>query len=383
LVTPRVADPVADAGPPYAEVKGLHLKFVIRAGGVGTRLWPYSRKKLPKQFHALVGDRSMLQDALDRISPIADPADIFISTGAEQVDLVKKQLPDFPADQIIIEPALRNTGPAVGLECVILESRFPGCTVASLGSDHHIHDSAGFCHLLEAAEKAVEQMPEALLTLGVTPTRPETGFGYIRKGPQLAEYGGEPVYKAERFTEKPDLDTARAFLAEGGYLWNSNMFIWKAQTVLGLLEAHEPDIHSLLMQIRSALGTPEESDTIERLYPAMPSVAIDNAVVERASTVATVEADIGWSDIGTWQAIPDVLPTDEDGNSISGDVLNLDSHNVTVYGRPGRLVAIVDAQDLIVVDTEDAILVCPRESAQRVKDVVAKLEQDPDRARFT
>ena len=359
------------------------MKIVIRAGGVGTRLWPYSRQTHPKQFHKMVGKLTMLQEAVMRIEPLVESGGLYVSTGTGLVDLVKTQLPELPTDGLIVEPALRNTGPAVGLECVLLEARAPGCTVASLGSDHHIGKPDEFCRLLRVAEEALEDMPETLFTIGVKPTRAETGFGYIQKGDVVCEVATEPVYDVGQFTEKPDAATAQAYVDSGAYLWNSNMFVWKAQTVLDLFEAFEPEIHKLLMQIKAAVGTPDEAPVIGRVYPEMKEIAIDNAVIERADRVATLEADIDWSDIGSWGALTDVIPVDGDGNLFSGSILGIDAKNVTAYGPNGKLIALVDVEDLIVVDTPDALLICRRDDAQKVRDVVARLNAGDDLKQYT
>lgn len=349
------------------------MKFVIRAGGFGTRLWPFSRTTRPKQFHRMVGERTMLQEAVHRIRPLVGVRDLLVSTGKELVALVREQLPELPPTGLVVEPALRNTGPAVGLECVLLESRYPGCTVASLGSDHHIGKPEEFCRLLRAAGEAAEEDPDTLFTLGVKPTRVETGYGYIQKGGVARRVNGVPVYGVARFREKPDETTARAYVESGDYLWNSNMFVWKARTVLALFEQFEPDLHRILMRIQAAVGTGAERTAIEREYPRMKEVAIDNAIIERAPSVATLEADIDWSDIGSWGALQDILPVDAEGNLISGDVLNLDSRDVTAFGVEGKLIALVDVEGLVVVDTPDALLICRRDRAQRVRDVVAAL----------
>ncbi|HCR18250.1 MAG TPA: mannose-1-phosphate guanyltransferase [Candidatus Latescibacteria bacterium] len=349
------------------------MKFVIRAGGVGTRLWPFSRINRPKQFHPMVGDRSMLQVAVDRIRQIAGPDDLHVSTGSGFVSLVKEQLPELGDDRIIVEPALRNTGPAVGLECILLGTRYPGCTIASLGSDHHIGRPEEFCRLLQVAESVLKAHPEFLFTIGVKPTRPETGYGYIEKGEVVSTVNGEPVYKVEAFQEKPDAGVAKSYVDSGNHLWNSNMFVWKAQTMLDIIEDLVPEIHGRLMRIRDSVGSLEERSAIEQEYPQMPEVAIDNAVIEKAENVAALEADIGWSDIGSWTALHDVLQTDEDGNLFSGEVLGIQTRDVTAYGPDGKLIALVDVEDLVIVDTPDALLVCPRGSAQRVREVVEAL----------
>lgn len=359
------------------------MKFVIRAGGVGTRLWPFSRSRKPKQFHALAGSRTMLQEGVDRLRPMAPIEDIYVSTSAELAGLVRQQIPDLAPDRLILEPALRNTGPAVGLECVLLEARHPGCTVASLGSDHYIGKEDEFRRVLGAAGTGAEQFPDYLFTVGVRPTRAEVGYGYIRKGTMLGRAAGEPVYRVAQFTEKPDAERAREYLASGEFLWNSNIFVWKASLVLELLARHEPELHQGLMRIAQGVGTRDEAGVIAREYPALKSIAVDHALLERSSQVAALEADIGWGDIGSWAALTDVLTADEAGNLLSGEVLALDSRGVTAYGPPDKLIALVGVEDLVVVDTEDALLVCRKDQAQRVKEVLERLQAQPRYRRYT
>lgn len=358
------------------------MKIVIRAGGVGTRLWPYSRQGRPKQFHAMVGGRTMIQEAVDRIRPIVSPEDLYVSTGAASASLVREQIPDLPVERLIVEPAVRNTGPAVGLECALLEARCPDCTVASLGSDHHIGRPDEFCRLLRAAEAALKDMPDYLFTIGVKPTRVETGYGHIRKGDVLRTVHGEPVYAVSQFTEKPDEERARAYTESGHYLWNSNMFVWKAGTVLDLFARFEPEMHEVLLRIKAAVGTQDEAAAIAREYPRLKAVAVDYAIIERAGWVATLEADVDWSDIGSWDALTDVLPPDTDGNLLSGEVLLLDARNVTVYGPAHKLIALIDVENLVVVDTPDALLICRKDQAQRVRDVVDRLNREARYRRY-
>ena len=349
------------------------MKVVIRAGGIGTRLWPFSRQNRPKQFHALTGGQTMVQEAVARVLPLVGIEEVYVSTGLGLEDLVREQAPMLKRDNLIVEPALRNTGPAVGLECALLEARFPGCTVASLGSDHHIGRPEEFCRLLQVAADALEERPELLFAIGVKPTRVETGFGYIEKGKQIATVNGEPVYAVATFKEKNDAERARAYVESGRFLWNSNMFVWKARTMLNLFAQFEPEMYALLEQIGQAVGTAGEAEAIREIYPKMKAIAIDNAIIERASTVATLEADIDWSDIGAWGALTDVLPVDGLGNLFNGDVLALDAKNVTAYGPKDKVIALVDVENLIVVDTGDALLICSRDASQKVRDVVAAL----------
>ena len=351
------------------------MKFVIRAGGIGTRLWPFSRKNRPKQFHAMAGSTTMLQDAVARIAPIGHGEDVFVSTGEAMADLVQTQLPDLSAEHLLIEPALRNTGPAVGLECALLEARFPGCVVASLGSDHYIGKNEEFCRLLQAAEAAIESHPDYLFTLGVTPTRAETGYGYIRRGALLETVRDVEIHAVDAFTEKPDIARAQEYVESGQYLWNSNMFVWKAETVLNLFARYEPEMYQILERIGQAVGSGREREVIAEAYPQLKAVAIDNAIIERAEKVATIESDIEWGDIGTWAALTDVLPTDEQGNLFSAQVVALDSQNTTVYAPSGKVVALIGMEDVVVVDTEDALLICRKDEAQRVRDVLETLEK--------
>jgi mannose-1-phosphate guanylyltransferase len=360
------------------------MKFVIRAGGIGTRLWPYSRASKPKQFHDLAGSgKTMLQDAVGRIAPIAGKEDIFVSTGAALEPLVREQLPDLQADQLIIEPALRNTGPAVGLECALLETRFPGCTIASLGSDHHIGKADEFCRLLSAAEKAAETHPDYLFTIGVKPTRAETGYGYIRKGALLCEAEGEPVHEASEFTEKPDEALAQQYVDGGEYLWNSNMFVWKAKTVLDLFAEFQPGIHEGLMRIAAATAGTGVRAVIDKEYPSLAAIAVDNAILEPASKVATLEGDLDWGDIGSWAALTDVMDTDGDGNLLNGEVVCLDAKGVTAYAQAGRLIALVGVEDLVVVDTKDALLICRKDQAQRAREIVDRLQAEERLKRYS
>ncbi len=351
------------------------LKFVIRAGGVGTRLWPYSRQTRPKQFHAMAGDRTMLQQAVERIAPIAAVDDIYVSTGAGMEQLVREQLPELPEDHLIVEPALRNTGPAVALECALLEARWPGCTIASLGSDHYIGKPEEFNRLLQAAAVATDEHPETLFTVGVKPTRPETGYGYIGKGEVLCQIGTDTVYHVTEFTEKPEPDRARQYVDSGQYLWNSNMFVWKAQTVLDLFKRFAPQIHERAVPIGAAIGG-DWRTVLEREYPHMPNVAVDNAIIEPAPNVATLEGDMNWGDIGSWAALTDVLDADAAGNLLKGQIISIDARNSTVYGLPDKVVALVGVQDLVVIDTEDALLVMPKDQAQRVKEILERLQSD-------
>ena len=324
----------------------------------------------------------MLQDAVDRLASVAAPEDIYVSTGTPMVDLVREQLPELPADNLIVEPALRNTGPAVGLECALLEARHPGCTIASLGSDHFIGKPQEFCRLLKASQRAAQEHPEFLFTLGVKPTRVETGYGHIAMGKGLWTVDGVSVREVEEFTEKPDLQRAQEYTASGRYLWNSNLFVWKAATVLELFARFEPEMHEGLRRIQQAAGA-DLARVVGVEYPQLKKIAVDNAIIERADHVATIESDIDWGDIGSWAALTDVMEADADGNLFSGDVLSIDSRGNTAYGEKEKLIALVGVEDLVVVNTPDALLVCRKDQAQRVKEILERLNRDEARRRYT
>ena len=358
------------------------LKFVIRAGGIGTRLWPLSRKGRPKQFQALAGESTMLQETYSRIAPMAGPEDVFVSTGPDHVGLVREQLPALPENHLIVEPALRNTGPAVALECALLEARWPGCTVASLGSDHYIGRPGEFRRLLSAAVQAAEDHPEYLYLIGVRPSRPETGFGYVGKGEELCRVGEDTVWRVTEFTEKPDAERARGYTDSGRYLWNTNMFVWKARTVLDHFARYAPEIYGRLLRIAEAAASSGWQAAVEGEYPAMPSIAVDHAILEPAAHVAALEGDLNWGDVGSWAALTDVLEADEAGNLLSGRVLAIDGRNLIVRGAAEKLIALVGVEDLVVVDTGDALLVCRRDQAQRVREIVDRLGGDPDLERY-
>lgn len=358
------------------------MKIVIRAGGLGTRLWPYSRENYSKQFHAIIGSYTMLQEAVHRIKPLVEKEDLHVSTGENQVSLVRKQLPDLSGNCLIVEPARRNTGPAVGLECLLLEYRYPGCTIGSLGSDHHIGNPKEFRRLLKIAASALEDMPEVLFTIGVKPVRVETGYGYIQKGNILHTVQGESIFEVKQFTEKPNEEMARVYFKSGLHLWNSNMFVWKAKTILDLFKRFEPEMYAIFMRIRKALGTSEEVKTIAREYPRLKKISVDSAIIERAERVVTLEADIDWSDIGSWRALTEVLPSNSEGNLFTGNVLEIDTRNVAVFGSKEKLIALVEVKDLIVVDTPDALLICRQEVSQRVRQVVDCLKANEKTRRY-
>jgi mannose-1-phosphate guanylyltransferase len=342
------------------------------AGGSGTRLWPRSRESRPKQLLNLLSDRTMLQEACQRIAPLVPDDRIFVVTGESYTDVVRQQVPQVPAGNIIGELEGHGTAPCIGLSALHLKRLDPEAVMAVLTADHYIEKADGLRRALEAAAQVAEE--GHLVTLGIQPNHPSTGYGYIKRAEKLAQANRLDVYRVEKFTEKPDLPTAQAFMESGRYYWNSGMFIWKVSTILREFEKLMPKFHGQLMEIDAALGTAEERAVLERVWPQVENETIDYGIMERAEDVAVIPVDIGWSDVGDWTALSELLPADAEGNIVIGQHIGLDTESSLIYS-PHRLVTTIGLEDMIVVDTADALLVCPRERAQEVRDLVRKLKE--------
>lgn len=344
-----------------------HYFALIMAGGSGTRLWPLSRLARPKQALRLVSDRTMFQLAVERLHPLFPLERIFVVTAAEQVKTLLPQMPLLPAGHFIAEPLPRGTASAIGLAALYLRRRDPDATMAVLTADHYIADTQAFRRLLAAAYQIAQQ--GHLVTLGIEPTFPSTGYGYIERGEMLAGAEG-PAYRVKAFREKPDAASAEAFLADGKHTWNSGMFIWRADHILAEMQRQMPRFFDQLMQIDAALSTERESQVLGEVWPTVAPQTIDYGIMEGAGDVAVIPAAIGWSDIGSWATLLEILPGDENGNVVMDAVLlSVDTTQSLVYGNH-RLVVTIGLSDLVVVDTDDALLICPRDRAQDVKKIV-------------
>jgi mannose-1-phosphate guanylyltransferase len=349
------------------------LYAVIMAGGSGTRLWPLSRKGQPKQSLRLIGERTMFQHAVDRLTPLFSPERVFVVTGAAMAAVLRPQTPDIPTENFIIEPAGRDSAPAAGLAAIHLLQQDPQAVMAVLTADHYIVDGEQFCGALEAAGQVAAE--GAIVTLGIRPTFPSTGFGYVELGESLVMENGFPIYRSAGFREKPDLPTALRFVEDGRHAWNSGMFIWRASRLMDEFRAQLPDLYASLERIGAALGTPEAAATLQNEWVHAPKVSIDYGIMEHAGNVAVIPVDIGWSDIGSWAALLDILPGDEQGNVLQGDVITVGTERCFVRGS-GKLIAAIGLQDMIIVDTPDALLICPKDRAQDVRDVVKRLTDE-------
>ena len=346
---------------------------LIMAGGSGTRLWPRSRGSCPKQLLGLLSERTMLQEACQRITPLVPDDKIFVVTNETYTDVVRQQIPQVPAANVIGELEGHGTAPCIGLSALYLRQLDPEAVMAVLTADHYIEKADELRRALGAAAQVTEE--GRLVTLGIEPDRPATGYGYIHRSEKLAQVSGLDVYRVQEFTEKPDLATAQAFVESGRYYWNSGMFIWKVATILREFEKLMPQFYAQLMEIDAALGTAEERAVLERVWPQVENETIDYGIMERAEDVAVIPVDIGWSDVGDWTALSGLLPADGKGNVVVvGQHVGLDTKGCLIHGSR-RLVTTIGLEGMIIIDTEDALLVCPRERAQDVKKLVDMLKE--------
>ncbi len=349
-----------------------NLYALIAAGGSGTRLWPRSRRDSPKQFLDIVSERTMLQETYDRTVPLIPPERILVITNDAYVGTVREQLPEIPGENIIGEPAGHGTAPAVGLGAIILRRRDPEAIMAMLTADHLIRKPEEFRSVLQAAAEVAQR--GHLVTLGITPYQPETGYGYIHRGEPLPKANDHPVYRVLEFTEKPDRATAEQFVASGEYYWNSGMFVWRVDVILREIRRFMPRLAEQLEEIAEALSTPRARVVLERVWDRVADQTIDYGVMEQADDVAVIPADIGWSDVGSWATLFELLPADEEHNVVIGEHVGVETRNSLIYS-PRRLIATVGIEDLVIVDTDDALLVCPRDRAQEVKALVDQLRR--------
>lgn len=346
----------------------MTLYPVVIAGGSGTRFWPLSRKARPKQFLALATDRPLIVETVNRLRGLAPPGRTYVVCGPVHARTVRRLLPRLPAANVLVEPVARNTAPAIGLATLHVQARDPEGVVAVLPADHHVADVPGFQAVLRRAAEVART--GALVTIGITPTRPETGYGYVQVGERID--GGAARVRA--FVEKPDAAKAAQYLASGEYLWNGGIFVFTARAMREAIDRHLPELGAVLERIAPTLGTSRHAAALKRYFPSAPSVSIDVGVMEKAREIAVVPGDFGWSDVGSFAALPEVRPADAEGNVVVGQgAILVDSAGCVVVGS-GRPLGLVGLRDLVVVDAGDAVLVVPRDRSQDVRAVVQALK---------
>lgn len=352
------------------------LHVVIPAGGSGTRLWPLSRAGYPKFLLPLGGDsETLLRRTAGRLAPVTDPSRTYVVTGTGHAAEVARQLPDLPTANLLVEPSPRDSCAAIGLAAAVIARRDPDAVMGAFAADHLVTDPDRFVAVVrEAAETAQHGL---MMTVGITPTRAETGYGYLRCG---GRYGSGRARKVEEFTEKPSAELAQAYVESGDHLWNASIFIWRVDMFLAELARQCPQLHDGVRRIAEAWDSPERDRVLGEVWPELPKISVDYAVMEGAAAagqVATVPGDFGWYDVGDFDTLGQVLPGDERGNVVAGGpverALVRDSDGAVVLPAGGRLVATLGVHDLVVVDTPDAVLVCPRDRAQEVRKLVDEL----------
>jgi mannose-1-phosphate guanylyltransferase len=338
------------------------LQALILAGGSGTRFWPLSRKRIPKQLLALEGERSLLRDTLERLRPLVGPESVWVCTTEALGEQVRAELPEVPPEQILLEPEGRNTAPAIGWSVRSMPEAARRGVVAVLPADHRVGDPAAFRATLERAGRIVER-EDRVMTLGVTPRWAETGYGYLELAPGT---GLEGVRRVRRFVEKPTPENAARFVASGDYLWNAGIFVFRGTTFLDVLARLQPELAGGLEEIAAA------PDRLRELYARLPSDSIDYAVMEKLDGIATLPLDCAWSDLGSWEALDEVLPRDDKGNTGHGDTLAVDAGNNLLFSDAGTI-AVLGVEGLVVVRTGDTVLVMPKARSQEVRRIVNEL----------
>jgi len=347
------------------------FNIVIIAGGQGQRFWPKSTKSMPKQFHKIVSDKTMIQETFIRIHPEIPLDNIFVVAGEKLMDVVSGQLPLLKKQNLIVEPVGKNTAPAIGLAAAYIYKRDPDAVMAVLTADHVVEPRERFLKALNTAVSVAEK--GYIVTFGITPDRPATEYGYIEIGEKISQNYELDVYNVKMFREKPTIETAREFVRRGVFLWNSGLFAFKAQVILDAMKEHMASLYSSLMKIYDSIGTEDEKSVKIAEFEKLESESIDYGIMEKADDIACVKPDFIWDDVGSWGAISRHMPGDEEGNIIQGNVVLVDSKNNIVLGEENSIISVVGVKDLIVVKDRDKVLVCHRSRDQNIKEALKSM----------
>jgi mannose-1-phosphate guanylyltransferase len=351
----------------------MDIRAIIIAGGAGTRFWPLSRMKKPKQFLPIVSRKTMIEETVNRLLPRIPPKNIYTIANSEQTRTIKALLPRLPAKNLLIEPQGKNTAPSLMLATAKIYLQNPKAVIAALPADHLIKKPALFMKKLAAAAEAATR-GDHLITFGIPPSFPATGYGYIQFSPRKTlKILNEKFFSVLKFKEKPELKQAKAFLKKGNYYWNSGMFLWQADVFARKLEKFAPPFFAYWKKIIDALNNNNRAG-IAAIFKSIPSISIDYALMEKAEGILMAEGNFGWSDVGAWSSLAEIWPKDKDGNAIKGEGLSLESKNCLVY-NPGKLTTLIGVKDLIVVESEDALLISHKGQDQKVKDILKKIKQ--------
>ncbi|MFQ5801442.1 MAG: mannose-1-phosphate guanylyltransferase [Candidatus Methylomirabilales bacterium] len=341
---------------------------VIMAGGSGERFWPLSTQDRPKQFLKLFEGESLLRRTVDRIAPLIPIDRQIVVTGTRHAALVEEEVPELPPPNLVCEPVGRNTAACIGLASLFLERRDPDATAVVLPADHHIQETSAFLARIEKAVQ-VARVRDGTVVIGVKPERPETGYGYMQIGPEI----DRDVHTILQFHEKPDEETARRYLAAGNYFWNTGIFVWQNRTVQRLIKTHLPAHWLKLEQIRSTLGTSKYGEVLTDIYPTLQNVSIDYGVVEKAENIAMIHGRFDWDDLGSWTALDRILVRDVQDNVVIGRHVGLDTSDCIVYGQEGKIVATIGLRDLIIVETKNGLLICPKARSQEIRSLLGAM----------
>lgn len=362
------------------KVRKQAIFAVIMAGGGGTRFWPWSREKTPKQLLPIISSRTMIEETVDRLHPFIPPQQTFIVTSRNQEKKIRQVLPQLPPQNFLVEPIGKNTAPCLGLAAFYIKQLDPQAVMIVLPADHFIADQQKFLKTLEVAS-AFAQKENFLITLGLQPTAPETGYGYIQKGDLLARIKGIEIFKAKAFREKPSRKIALSYLEDGNYLWNSGMFIWRVEVFLQALENYLPDLYQEMAILSKILGTAEERKILTQVYARCPSISVDYGIMEKASNVAMIQARFPWDDVGSWSALWKIHPKDQKENVYlfkkengRGKILAIDSSGCLIRAEK-NLIAVLGMKDTIIVEAGGSILVCPKDKSQEVRQILAQIKE--------